>query len=1198
MSIFKDSFHPSIQEQLKTRQTAINNRTPQNLTYYNSRNAWIRLSSSVNVYNGKGSPTDTGSYTNDLAKQYILQGGILNNENARAGIGNFSNAYSNVGSDGTLYRLGIRPMPGITSVDVKSLGAYGSIREATVNFQCWDIKQLEDLELLYMRPGYSVLLEWGWSPYLNNNGDLVTTVDYTDIINTKWVKEDLYSQQYARATDGNYVDVKGNKKSVTGFKGNVDSMYGTVKNYSWKARMDGGYDCQTTIISLGEVIESLKVNYAPLDNLSSVISGKGLISNNIVSQDNTVFTVGSDSLSKSYSNNILAGIFTELYAIGRRVAIDNSNEVKEGKPYVLTDKKYGINYDLFIKNIEINSNEQNKSNQTKTVGNSPTQVYITLETLTHLLNNYVLLRDKNSKTPYTSISVLEKGATNIDPVSGSGYLLSLAHPLELSIDPTVCLIKNKLWPRVKFISTDLNAVDPNKGTPASPARYGTANIDENFWRTIATLINKANGDNVYPYTESDALITYVQSIIGSGPNSIENIKEIQRQFIYVLPKSNYNVEVVNGKKLTDYENFYDLLNEGLTATRVGIDKALGVDKYNYSSEDPSDLIFKAAKEDPKIVSQAQLNIENKKIEKTTNDLNDSIENIKFLDKLSKPYFTKDEWTTELGIIGNIYVNVNMLYDLCISDQLKNQDKKEKNDIALYDYIKNVLSRISTAIGEVNNFDLFVDENVVRIIDINYVDRNDPNTAYKNAFVLDVHNLNSVVRSYSLESKIFPDQSTQVAIGAQIGGAALGVDATTLVDFNRNIIDRIIPVKDTPTTNENDDFQSKLKSLVSSLTVLAQYFNDLSYGVFKDVKFDANSVGNYSNSLKDIINYYKDISNSKIKNKSIIPTSLSIEMDGIGGIIIGNLFRIPDDILPKGYKGGSDKIGSKLGYLITRMGHSLQNNDWITRLEAQMIILDEPQGQDPKFSELKIYVSSGGETIIPVGGRIAAVSGNKIKDIEKLVSFRDVTFQVITNLEGGYFHPNMLKDGRIVDSNGYMSGINPKTGQKIPGISPSGETMFGIDRVNGASLRNGAPASWDQFWKLIADNNGPNKWSWLYIPPEPLKSQLKELAIKIMEPLFNTFLNTYVPEKEIQSVIKSDGRLYFNFVYATWNGAGWFKGYANEIRAAYKSGTKDPVQLATLFVRRRSNNIGIIGNKSNNILIATSGAKISSLIGLA
>lgn len=1059
MSIFKDSFHPSIQEQLKTRQTAINNRTPQNLTYYNSRNAWIRLSSSVNVYNGKGSPTDTGSYTNDLAKQYILQGGILNNENARAGIGNFSNAYSNVGSDGTLYRLGIRPMPGITSVDVKSLGAYGSIREATVNFQCWDIKQLEDLELLYMRPGYSVLLEWGWSPYLNNNGDLVTTVDYTDIINTKWVKEDLYSQQYARATDGNYVDVKGNKKSVTGFKGNVDSMYGTVKNYSWKARMDGGYDCQTTIISLGEVIESLKVNYVPLDNLSSVIGNGGLITKNLSFSNSEKFNTDTDKLSKSYSNNILAGIYTELYEIGKFIIEKEKDNIqKEGKSYSLTDKKYGIDYDLFIKNIEINS-EQNKSTQTRTVGDSPSQVYITLETLTHLLNNYVLLRDKNSKTPYTSISVLEKGATNIDPVSGSGYLLSLAHPLELSIDPTVCLIKNKLWPRVKFISTDLNAVDPNKGNPATPERYGKSKdlsnsiYDDNWWKTLIEKINIARAE-VVGIDKHLELVSYVQSFVGKGIGAEEELKEIQRRFIEIKKSNNKIGDLkinailfVGEATLKEYNNFYDLLKSTLIYTDVdnaigalSAVQALGVDKAsNY------DTILEAAKEDPKIVIQSQLNAESKKIEKTTNDLNDSIENIKFLDKLSKPYFTKDDWTTELGIIGNIYVNVNMLYDLCISDQLKNQDKKEKNDIALYDYIKNVLSRISTAIGEVNNFDLFVDENIVRIIDINYVDRNDPNTAYKNAFVLDVHNLNSVVRSYSLESKIFPDQSTQVAIGAQIGGAALGVDATTLVDFNRNIIDRIIPVKDTPTTNENDDFQSKLKSLVSSLTVLAQYFNNLSYGVFKDVKFDANSVGNYSNSLKDIINYYKDISNSKIKNKSIIPTSLSIEMDGIGGIIIGNLFRIPDDILPKGYKGNN--AGSKLGYIVTRMGHSLQNNDWITRLEAQMVILDDPKGGNPNLSNLELFfISSEGEVVVPAGGiggkaLITAKAVDNFGKVTSVPNYAAAALDMIATTEGTAQYGQNGYDvivgyGKIPNWNENYTGQHPRVSVKIPGLKDS------------------------------------------------------------------------------------------------------------------------------------------------------------------
>ena len=43
--------------------------------------------------------------------------------------------------------------------------------------------------------------------------------------------------------------------------GNYDAMLGYVKNYNWTARMDGGYDCTANIISTGEIIESLKVNY-------------------------------------------------------------------------------------------------------------------------------------------------------------------------------------------------------------------------------------------------------------------------------------------------------------------------------------------------------------------------------------------------------------------------------------------------------------------------------------------------------------------------------------------------------------------------------------------------------------------------------------------------------------------------------------------------------------------------------------------------------------------------------------------------------------------------------------------------------------------------------------------------------------------------------------------------------------------------
>jgi hypothetical protein len=163
MSIFKDTFIPEVQFQLDARQNSLKKRDVTSIKYLNSRNAWIKMSSSVNV-NGKS----------ELANSYQLKGGILKSDGGlKSGVGGTDNAYSNISpniflsSDERKHLRGLRPMPGINSIDIRSKSAYGSLREVVVKFQCWDIKQLEDLELLYMRPGYTVLIEWGWLPYLN-----------------------------------------------------------------------------------------------------------------------------------------------------------------------------------------------------------------------------------------------------------------------------------------------------------------------------------------------------------------------------------------------------------------------------------------------------------------------------------------------------------------------------------------------------------------------------------------------------------------------------------------------------------------------------------------------------------------------------------------------------------------------------------------------------------------------------------------------------------------------------------------------------------------------------------------------------------------------------------------------------------------------------------------------------------------------
>jgi hypothetical protein len=788
MSIFKDTFIPEVQFQLDARQNSLKKRDVTSIKYLNSRNAWIKMSSSVNV-NGKS----------ELANSYQLKGGILKSDGGlKSGVGGTDNAYSNISpntslsSDERKHLRGLRPMPGINSIDIKSKSAYGSLREVVVKFQCWDIKQLEDLELLYMRPGYTVLVEWGWSPYLKNDGKLEYTIQTFDIITKTPSKETIWEELFEKSKN-------------TG--GNYDAMFGYVKNYSWSAREDGGYDCSTTIISIGEILESLKINYSPFT--TKLTEGtKGLL--NIISLDRDL--VG------KYKKNILAGLFGELYATVIK-AIPTPNEYGEKYPLPYPNDYYKF-YNFYLRTLIKTDSITDKDKVINSNVNN-IDIYITLDSLVEILNKYVILLDTKSKEPMVKLSTYEREYDKTNP-EVKKELLCLGNPLQISVDPTICLIGNDFWSKLKSIKA--------------------------------------------PKQEKTALQL---SDIGAG--------------------------AVKGSDIFDNEN------------------------------------------------------------------------TKYLKKLI-PYFTDE--TKELGVIGKIYINLQFLYSLSLDNNLESQDKKEKQEISVYDFLKNVMSQVSNCIGNINNFDIHVDpiDSIARIIDINYVDERSKAEVYddKNTFILQIHNLSSTVRSYKLESQIFQEQSTIVAIGAQVQGGALGTDGNTMNGFNRGITDRIIPIKeeplvDTKTTIE-ETRKEQLKNLKDNLSIIYDFFGDTkSYYIFwSQAAYDANRAGEYKGALRDLINGFKSFTNDKNKYNAIIPTKLSITMDGIGGLVIGHIFKIPDNLLPKGYKGGG--LGSKLGHIITGIGHSISNNDWVTNIDAQTIILDDPipgiDGEVLSYQDLITIINQG------------------------------------------------------------------------------------------------------------------------------------------------------------------------------------------------------------------------------------------------
>ena len=282
MSIFKSTLNPTIAAQLKAREKIVSTTSTRDsdfLQYTTGKNSWVRMTSFVNYDSKKlsnGEFINDEKYTGDaLSKKYVLEGGTLYNQgkdlySLRAGVGNVDGIYAsnidkieaNPSSNKVDRMYGLRPMPGITNASVTNRSAYGSLREATIQFYAWDKHQLEELEILFMRTGYTVFLEWGWSEYIDH--DVPSKINDYPNLKTPAVK-DFNTLTLNPFQVGLTDDIIYNKidKDVINNKGNYDALLGFVKNFTWQLMPNGGFQCSTTLISRGEVIDSIKTSSNP-----------------------------------------------------------------------------------------------------------------------------------------------------------------------------------------------------------------------------------------------------------------------------------------------------------------------------------------------------------------------------------------------------------------------------------------------------------------------------------------------------------------------------------------------------------------------------------------------------------------------------------------------------------------------------------------------------------------------------------------------------------------------------------------------------------------------------------------------------------------------------------------------------------------------------------------------------------------------
>ena len=611
-NIFTEELAEGVVQALKQRvQTNLMNdpeKINQFILYKNGKMPWVKLQSSVNHY---GDVADGTS----IAQRWVLRSLFTNKEASFIEYQerNQLEAYNYTGD------FGYRPLPGIESATVTTLQPLGSLRQAVINYKCWTKGQLENLERLYMRPGFSCLLEWGWSYYLDDNNELKSITDGVNYFDTSQSEQQIIDKITKIKKDTNY---------------HYDGMIGFVKNFSWKLRPDGGYDCSTTLISKGELITSMTVNVSSyaLDTKTSPMSkfsfkngasGKnfGMFTFKALTNssgyegkdDDDILENASGSVSEDgnaskesyatmlnyqYAKSILSGIFYELAAFSdiddQRPGIDYqkfsayNSDFPETNPIPVVSMKLKNDY-----GVEISRKEGSVGNFA--FGSSDEKKFIYLKDFIRLVNNYAIFHYKGTK---------KKDSVPMFRIN-TGNIRSKYHPLVISSNYDVCFVKPStlVIDKIKTLSSG-SYVDPevsakidsfsnylNKNFgPGQDYKLFDYGIDDSYANASHVLLNlhylysKINDALLQSESDSDKngsinLSSFMTSILSEVSSKLGGICDLKMTFddtrgVCKIIDTNLLVEISKAKKAELDEFPIPIFGERSIVKNVGVESRI------------------------------------------------------------------------------------------------------------------------------------------------------------------------------------------------------------------------------------------------------------------------------------------------------------------------------------------------------------------------------------------------------------------------------------------------------------------------------------------------------------------------------------------------------------------------------------------------------------------------------------------------
>ena len=480
MGIIGENLEIGLSNQIKVRQKKLGNPTPttEEVIYNNSKTTWVRVASSVDILDstlsGLGDFTSNGS---ELAKNLVLFNGSINSK-GQSPTKTLSTSTHNLPEQilsqygiGDSTKWGYCPPPGIQSITVNALNR-GAIRKANISIIAHNPDQFRLIEALYLRLGFTILVEWGHTAYYDNEETLQLKQDFSTPPFEKFMNKtgDFSSVSQALIDERERSDY------------NYDGFVGYISNFNWSFNDDATYTITLDVLTRGGLIDSLTVNRSG--------TGNGIPGTGNGSLLETVFQNWKEVI-KSQNYDAITIYGTKFFT---NTPDDDANEVW-GFPLIKEGE--------FV-SIAMETQADGKSSEAP-------QYYISLGLLLRFINNRALLysteEDLKNDPEFKKLNLDEQEQRinelkltpiiSIDHRYGKSWMLS--HPYQQTTDPKLCYVNNSL-PQASYVFK-------NSNNPESAAK------EQEIVQKYRSNGNFTNGGNVS--TPSAPL-----DVLGSKPDNL------------------------------------------------------------------------------------------------------------------------------------------------------------------------------------------------------------------------------------------------------------------------------------------------------------------------------------------------------------------------------------------------------------------------------------------------------------------------------------------------------------------------------------------------------------------------------------------------------------------------------------------------------------------------------------------------------